>query len=120
MSTKRRLESIDELENTIKNQAKKIEEMERNHLEQLDKENQKREKVIYDAKEREKLDKIEIQHVQEQKEAAVKDEQAKTDAVRIELESIREKHDKLSDEKFKVEEIVDEKEAAIERFKLDL
>ena len=39
MSTKRRLESIDELENTIKNQAKKIEEMERNHLEQLDKEN---------------------------------------------------------------------------------
>ena len=50
----------------------------------------------------------------------MKDEQAKTDAVRSELESIREKHDKLSDEKFKVEEIVDEKEAAIERLRLDL
>ena len=36
MSTKRRLESIDELENTIKNQAQKIEEMERTHFEKLD------------------------------------------------------------------------------------
>ena len=40
--------------------------------------------------------------------------------MRLELESIREKHDQLSDEKFKVEEIVDKKNAAIERLQLEL
>ena len=50
----------------------------------------------------------------------MKDEEAKTESVRVELESIREKHDQLSDEKFKVEEIVDQKVAAIERLQLEL
>ena len=40
--------------------------------------------------------------------------------MRKELESIREKHDQLSDEKFKVEEIVDKRNAAIERLQLEL
>ena len=40
--------------------------------------------------------------------------------MRVELEAIREKHDQLSDEKFKVEEIVDKKVAQIERLNLEL
>ena len=50
----------------------------------------------------------------------MQEEQEKTESVRVELESIREKRDQLYDEKFKVEEIVDQKVAVIERLQLEL
>ena len=51
---------------------------------------------------------------------AVQEEAEKTESVRQELNSVREKSDQLYDEKFKVEEVVDAKNVAIEKLELEL